>query len=274
MVLEILQDKFYTILFFAAGIGAFFYGFMALRRKRMVENIPTSKIRSLAMGLVEISGTAGCGNYKGQILCSPLTGVPCAYFDFTVSVFINRGKRSSWETISSGKSDIVPFTLTDETGTVNILPKDAEITIKPTFREMIQGKKLPDNLRSFMERHNLTKHFDRHLLFIEHRINNGQQIYVLGTAAKAGDAIGHNTKEAANTPAGISRDPATQVSSELSDVIIRKGENDEVFLITDVDQEAFRQQLSYEAFGFTVGGAIVSLFTLWSLVSHITKYYK
>ena len=40
------------------GLVAFFRGFRSLRTLRRIENTPTSKIRSMPMGLVEIHGAA------------------------------------------------------------------------------------------------------------------------------------------------------------------------------------------------------------------------
>ena len=46
----------YSAIGFVAGLVFFLKGFGWLKRKRLIENIPTSTIRSLAMGLVEIYG--------------------------------------------------------------------------------------------------------------------------------------------------------------------------------------------------------------------------
>jgi hypothetical protein len=41
-----------------AGVYLFYRGFRFLQRKRLILNTPASKIRSAAMGLVEINGLA------------------------------------------------------------------------------------------------------------------------------------------------------------------------------------------------------------------------
>ena len=46
----------YATIGFFVGIYFFFKGFKWLKQKKTIENIPTSKIRSIAMGLVEIFG--------------------------------------------------------------------------------------------------------------------------------------------------------------------------------------------------------------------------
>ena len=46
----------YAIIGFFGGIYFFIKGFIWLKQKRLIENIPTSTVRSLAMGMAEIYG--------------------------------------------------------------------------------------------------------------------------------------------------------------------------------------------------------------------------
>jgi hypothetical protein len=48
---------FYSVGGLLLGLYVFYRGFHHFRRKRLIENTPTSKVRSIAMGLVEIFGT-------------------------------------------------------------------------------------------------------------------------------------------------------------------------------------------------------------------------
>ena len=72
------------------GIILFVKGFFWLRTKRMIENIPTSKIRSLAMGLVEIKGSVVA--YKKPLLKSPFQGKPCVWFRYMIQEYRKSGK--------------------------------------------------------------------------------------------------------------------------------------------------------------------------------------
>lgn len=51
------------------GVSLFFRGFPALKRKRLIQNIPTSTVRAASIGAVEVSGK-GVGPYA---LISPLS---------------------------------------------------------------------------------------------------------------------------------------------------------------------------------------------------------
>jgi hypothetical protein len=61
---------------FCAGIGLFIYGFRLLQRRRLILDTPFSKIRSAAMGMVEVSGQA-VGPYT---MVAPITARPCYYY--------------------------------------------------------------------------------------------------------------------------------------------------------------------------------------------------
>ena len=57
------------------GLVSFWKGFQTLQKRRLIQNTPTSKVRSLAMGLCEVYGQAL--PYKENILKSPFSGADC-----------------------------------------------------------------------------------------------------------------------------------------------------------------------------------------------------
>ena len=57
---------------FCAGIALFLYGFRLLQRRRLILEIPFSKIRSASVGMVEIKGLA-TGPYS---MVAPITARP------------------------------------------------------------------------------------------------------------------------------------------------------------------------------------------------------
>jgi len=63
----------------AGGLYFFFFGFRLLARKRLLLTTPTSKIRSAALGLVEVNGLAA-GPYT---MSAPITGKPCFLYHTT-----------------------------------------------------------------------------------------------------------------------------------------------------------------------------------------------
>ncbi len=101
----------------ALFLAAFHY----LRLKRMVENTPTSKVRSLAMGMVELKGKA----VRQYALVSPLTQIPCVFYRLRK---YRRNAKGHWNLVRQTDSSHVPFFLKDETGRVSISPARARIT--------------------------------------------------------------------------------------------------------------------------------------------------
>ncbi len=71
------------------GIYFFFAGFKELKSKRIIQNIPTSKISTGAIGTnVEVTGRIVCE--KDQIVNAPISGRPCAFY----SIEIQRWERN------------------------------------------------------------------------------------------------------------------------------------------------------------------------------------
>src|SRR3990167_4562284 len=85
---------------FFFGIWLFFKSFTWFRQKKLIENTPTSKIRSMSMGPVEIFGGVSPSEYG--VIKSPLTGNDCVYYRYSVEEYRSSGKHGSWVTIKKG----------------------------------------------------------------------------------------------------------------------------------------------------------------------------
>ena len=111
-----------------AGMGLTLYGFVINNRKRLIESIPTSPVRSLAVGLVEVSGRAQA---ERALLRAPFSGMPCVLFSYSVEERRTSGKETRWETIAKSTSE-EPFYVRDETGKVLVVPFDARLMLPDT----------------------------------------------------------------------------------------------------------------------------------------------
>lgn len=100
--------------------GFFTGGFRLLRMKRLIENTPTSKVRSIAMGRVEVHGTAR----RQYALISPMSNIACIYYRL---IRYKRNYKNNWVISSISSSGHVPFWLEDETGRVSVDPNGAKI---------------------------------------------------------------------------------------------------------------------------------------------------
>ena len=96
------------------GLIMFYNSLKNLKIKRLIENVPTSKARSVAMGLAELKGKIESRN---NTLTDPFDGKDCVYWHIHIQQYMKRGKRRTWVTRHKAKKQ-VPFYLTDQTGSV------------------------------------------------------------------------------------------------------------------------------------------------------------
>ncbi len=101
-----------------------FWGLGRLQEKRLLENTPRSKIRSAAIGLVDLSGVAR----QRKPLKSPVSNIDCCWWECTVEELESNGRESRWVTVKKmGAYEI--FYLEDPTGRVLVNPQGAEFHI-------------------------------------------------------------------------------------------------------------------------------------------------
>jgi len=116
----------WALILVAATLAGFFLAFKNMQSKRIIEDTPTSRIRSAAQGYLELIGHGHL--MEGQPIVSPLTGTSCTWYDFKVEEHRQSGKNSKWVTIRSGISDEL-FLIKDETGQCIIDPEGARVTV-------------------------------------------------------------------------------------------------------------------------------------------------
>lgn len=105
------------------GLIMFYNSLKNLKIKRLIENVPTSKARSVAMGLAELKGKIESGN---KTLTDPFDGRDCVYWHIHIQQYVKRGKRRTWVTRHKAKKH-VPFYLTDQTGSVLVNMQGANL---------------------------------------------------------------------------------------------------------------------------------------------------
>jgi E3 Ubiquitin ligase len=133
------------------GLILFSHGFVILNRKRTIENIPTSRIRSMQMGRVEVAGMAR-QKYR---LKTPYSNLDCVYYRYvvidkpdlttnysTTALVVSPGirflagtqllNRSRNKVIARGDSGKIPFYIEDDTGRVLIEPAGAQVIVTNT----------------------------------------------------------------------------------------------------------------------------------------------
>jgi len=165
-----------------AGVYLFVLGFQLLQRKRLIENTPASKIRSAAIGLVEVSGLAA-GPFS---IRAPITGMPCYYYRTMAWQWKQAGKGHQWVKVAD-ESFHVPFFLEDNTGRLLIDPQGAEMDIHRDFHDEFSqsvfgsGLEIPTNVAGFLGRYGAT---DSKVKVEEYCVKPKNALFVLGTLAE------------------------------------------------------------------------------------------
>jgi hypothetical protein len=172
------------------GIGLFIHGVVVNRRKRLIENIPSSSVRSLALGLVEVSGHA---KPEAGLLEAPFSGIPCVFFSYEVEEYRGSGKGAKWNRIAKGTSE-QPFFVQDSTGRVLVVPFGAQMILPDnrTTHTNYLGS-LPDQAAESLRRFGISVDGwlgQKTVRCSETRIVPDEIVYVLGVAHEMPGAVG------------------------------------------------------------------------------------
>jgi hypothetical protein len=178
-----IEPQFWCVVGFCAGIGLFVYGFRLLQRRRLILDTPFSKIRSAAMGTVEISGLAA-GPYT---MIAPITARPCYYYRTLVWEWKQSGKNKQWVKVA-GECMHLPFFVDDNTGRMLVDPTGADLDLHRDFEQefcdsfFTTKEPAPENVRSFLARHGIMT--NNKIKVEEFCIKPKNALFILGTLAE------------------------------------------------------------------------------------------
>jgi hypothetical protein len=126
----------YALVLVPLAIFLSWLSYRSLKRKRLIENVPSTKVLGITMGLNEVTGSVTCE----QPLLSHISQQSCTWYRYTIEEYFQRqtietdeeGNESEeleegWERVESGEESC-PFLLNDDTGSVRIVPDKAEFT--------------------------------------------------------------------------------------------------------------------------------------------------
>ena len=194
------------------GVLAFLCLLASLRagqRRRLVDNLPTSKTTGVFIGLAELKGTAE----SAQPLRSFLAEQSCVHYSWMVQEHWSRtvietytdsdGKTQTRTRHESGSTtvanggEMIPFYLQDDCGVVQVQPVGAKIEPVTVFNEtcgrgdpLYYGKGPPGSVPDS----------DHRRLFTETAIPIHQQLYVLGQARERSDLVAAEIAEDKSAP--------------------------------------------------------------------------
>jgi len=236
----ILENQFTVgLLFVLIGIALFAVGLYFHKKKQLIADTPTSTIRSIAIGLVEIFGHVI--PIKERVFKSPFTDKDCVYYKYTIEEYRSSGKSSHWVTIKKEEQRDL-FYLKDETGMVLIDPTGAQIEARRDFEfQSGFGKDPPEQVIRFLTAHNLTHEgflgFNKTMRYQETLIAPDDTLYIMGTA-------GTNPFKKEGT------------ANHVDSIMIQKGKHEKQYYISDKPEKQILTNLALITYG-TEGGGIV-----------------
>ncbi len=254
--------------------------FQSWKIKHLIADTPTSKLRSAAAGFVEIKGRI----YSPQPKVSPVSGAPCVFFRYRKEKYVTRGQRSGWELIEIGEGMSDYCVLRDETGEIGINLKNAKFfvttayTTHHTYKDMLYGIALSP--------------FSSNVRYREEALQQGQSVYVLGTAKPLPKSISFgkflsevkkdkskmkkfdlngdgniDTEEWEKALPQLHREYLAykQIKGQASDLIVDLDKRNGIFIVSNEKEETLLKRINL-VIPFYLAGSIVflSLF-LWSL---------
>ncbi len=207
------------------AVIALFFAFKDGRRRRLIENLPTSKTTGVFIGLVELKGTAE----SAAPLTSYLAGAPCVQYQWSVEEQWSRTVtetytdskgntqtrtrvETGWTQVDAGGEQI-PFYLQDDCGVVLVRPEGAKIEPARTFDELCTpanplyygkgpGGAIADST------------FERR--FVETALPLKAMLFIVGQARERADVVAPEIAADRNAPMYlISTRSAEQVSSGM-----------------------------------------------------------
>jgi E3 ubiquitin ligase len=221
--LAISISPIWSYVLIAVGLYLFVVGFRLLIRRRLLLSTPQSKIRSAALGLVEVNGLA-VGPYT---LHAPITGKPCFYYRTVAWEYQQEGRSNQWKKVAEENLH-VPFFLDDNTGTMLIDPRGAELDIHRDFRHefsdsiLSMADPVPQSVRSFLLRHGVA--CEKKIRVEEYCIKPKNALFIVGTLMENPSyrSDGSATK---NKIASLVRATANHEASQGPEIVYLSTEN-------------------------------------------------
>jgi hypothetical protein len=204
------------------ALACLIVAFRFLHKKRLIDDLPTSKILGVFIGLVELKGTAE----SETPLTSHLAEIPCVIYDWHIDEHWSRTvtetyrdakgymqtrtrQESGWKTVDKG-GESTPFYLKDDTGVIRIQPDNAKIEDMEVFDKTC---KRTDPLYFGKGPQNEISNSDHQRRFQEMAIPLHTPLYVMGQARERQDVVAAEITHDKNTPLFIT---STRTEKQVS----------------------------------------------------------
>ena len=165
------------------GLVCLYRGLQTRARKRIIQRIPASRIRSASMGPVEVNGLS-TGPY---VMLSPVKRVPCYYYRTVVSEWQGGENDGDWVQVAEEILH-VPFYLDDGTDKLLVDARGAEVELQSETAEEYdrstpaEEAEIPWPVTEFLARQNIST--NKRVRLEEYCIKPHDSLFVLGTLSQ------------------------------------------------------------------------------------------
>lgn len=250
------------------GLGCLGWGFVLLHRKRAIDNVPRSRLRSVAMGFAEVEGVA---RMRTPVM-APYSGIPCVACRFLAEEE-DSDRRGGWRTVESGQSPDW-FTLDDGTGTIVVDPDGADLHLGRDYRTIERAEGW----------------FGKRRRYTEWRLHPGETACVVGTVRRIRSLVSErkaalhdrlrevkqdparlrafdtnrdgrlDTEEWGNVVRTVTQEVARDAAAKepmrpVDELILGKGEAEKTFLISDRSERDIVKSLAWKSGLLLLSGA-------------------
>lgn len=233
LAMEVVEDMAESLLFMGIGATLLYGGFRKYRTKRLIEDTPREKVRSMAAGRTELSGEA---TPRGDVLQCPFTEGAAIVANYEIEEHHPNDDGPDWFTVDSGVL-AAPFDLDDGTGSVCIAA-DEEVTLHVSdencSRYYVDDHETePPQIRQFLEEHSsvdtnsdgtIQSLFDDRRRYTQEVIPPCTTVYVYG---KAGE----------NAAGGL--------GTQDQELVVGHDDATDRFIVSDMDEDTLTTTLGW-----------------------------
>lgn len=246
---------FYLCAGIVSGILGFFRGFKLRGKKKLIENIPTSTVRGMAVGLVEVQGAAQ--PFQGTIQ-TPFSKAECVFFYYKIEEHRSSGKSSRWVTIKEFSTPSW-FLLEDGTGKALVNPVGAELYLANDRKYQLGSLGGGADVQAFEQGLidlGISPHgflgFDKQFRCVEQYICPGDKVYIMGAA---------------------SNNPLIQGSATGSENLCLQKEGAPLFCISDKSEKELLASFGWKMYLYLYGGPVLTVSCLLILILNYFRSY-
>lgn len=229
---------------FILSLMVVYIGFVKYRELSFISGTPTSKIRSMPMGMVEIKGKALELGDQGT-LRAPFSGKECLAYRYEVKEYRRSGDDSRWETINMG-TESSQIVIDDGTGQLVVNPKGADLELGELNSYRINSTdEANQHIQSFVQENSGPGGlvFENDRKYKEWILKPGEKTYVLGYAS-------------------------TEKGRNGEYPIIKEDDRQRTFMISDKSEKKLVNSKKWKARIYSVGGVLASIMFYALVISY------